>query len=182
MRNMMAIVTPQEVVNEITSAVLYTTGNRTNIPGAQLDHVGFVVSGLEYDRLREAFAADLEFPVEVSLPTGGRAVVGRQGSRSQVKWYSSNLVAALALVDDPTIELPNGGGYMAVRVSDVQGDGWNLPLDGAKPRGVTLMGHKALRVDLDTYDNGVGPGVFALFIVERSLVSMAEALPHKAMA
>jgi hypothetical protein len=182
MRKMMAIVSPQEVVNELTQAVSFTTGNRSEIPGAQLDHFGFVVSGVEYVNLLKEFAAGLEFPVEVRLPTGGHAIVGRQGSRSQLCWYRGNNSPALALVHEPKLGLPDGGAYMAVRVNDVHGEGWNLPLGGASPRGVTFMGHQALRIDLDTPDYGVGPGVFALFIVERSVVSMAEALPHKALA
>ncbi len=183
MRSLMAVVTPQQLVNDTILAVEHTTGNRTKegVQGAELCGYGFVVSPQQYARHGGAFAARLNYPHEIHLQDGGRAVVGVQFALTEerISWFWGQTLPQLALVCDPTLNLPDGGGFVVVRVNDLDTDSSALNLRDAPSHETTLMGRRALRVDLTTPPFGVGEGVHALYVVDHEIIDIPSELPRR---
>lgn len=186
MRTLRAITTLHDVVNQAMHAVEFTTHNlsKSGIDGAALDHFGFcapascgcVGCGDDYAYHQTVFVQSLEKPVQVALPEGGMATVGVQKPSDQaVCWLRDNPIPCLAAITNARLNLPDGGGYLAVRIPDLS-HAQSLSLNDAPCQESALFGQPALRVDLTTREWGVGPGVYALYIVSMPVMDMATAL------
>lgn len=178
MRQLFAITTPQEIVNNCFQSIELMTKQRALpiLPGAELDHVALVVSPEAFDQLTEPFADLIDGRATLSVPEAGRGAIGVQTQSSDISWYWGNIVPALALVENcRNFSVPAGGAYAVARYPSIRQAGDALRRLDIVHQQTTLYGEPALQVIGESTAWSVAQDPYSLFLTGRTMPYTAPA-------
>ena len=178
---MWAVVTPQTVINNCMKAVEMTGLGRGEklVDDLSIDHFGFYLRADDYDTVGDGLHDMLDHVCAVQLPGDGRATMGQQkklANNKALSWYYGNPLPALAVVRSQALPLQAGGGYLAMRTTNMQASRQWLFSHGIECQTIRPYGLNALWVPLETPDWGVGYDYYALCVVTESLLETARRL------